>query len=57
MNIMKNYITSFPTDPQPQRQIGNRYIYHKGNVDINCSSLDRVFNKARLFWVPEKSII
>lgn len=53
---MKDYMTSFPTDPQPQRTIGNRYIYYKGNADINCNTTDKVHNKHRLFWMPEKSL-
>lgn len=53
-SLLLRYMVSIPTDPQPDRSIGEKYIYWFGAASIQCDGSATIQWKARLAWQPEK---
>lgn len=56
-NILKQYLTSIPSDPIPNRDVWDRYIYVRPSYPlvINCVASGSVSNKAFILRQPEKT--
>ncbi len=50
--LLTPYMKGLPRDPDPNRSVGDAYIYFSGTADIHCNGTDSVTG-AWIAWEPE----
>jgi prepilin-type N-terminal cleavage/methylation domain-containing protein len=53
MTLLAPYMPTVPKDPQPNRSVGDAYVYFNGSADIHCNGTDTIPTGSWVAWEPD----